>query len=130
MAETVNDPEIKTKIYSEVVSEAGRDLSKADYERDISETATLYLIAIDNLYGEDAEKEFLKGIIKWHVFETATEPALKNYAFSTWHKAYILAQRQIYILEIFVSHHPSVTKAKKWLEEWKPRLQDMVIDCE
>jgi len=130
LAETVNDPEIKTKIYSEVVSEAGRDLSKADYERDISETATLYLIAIDNLYGEDAEKEFLKGIIEWHVFETATEPALKNYAFSTWHKAYILAQRQIYILEIFVSHHPSVTKAKKWLEEWKPRLQDMEIDCE
>ena len=45
-------------------------------------------------------------------------------------KAYILAQRQIYILEIFVSHHPSVIKAKKWLEEWKPRLQDMEIDCE
>ena len=83
-----------------------------------------------NLYGEDAEKELLKGIIDWHVFETATEPALKNYAFSKWHKACILAQRQIYILEIFVSHHPSATKAKEWLKEWKPRLQDMETDCE
>ena len=71
LAETVNDPKIKMRIYSEVVSEAGRDLSKADYERDISETATLYLIAIDNLYGEDAGKEFWNGIIKRNVFETA-----------------------------------------------------------
>ena len=31
-----------------------------------------------NLYGEDAEKELLKGIIDWHVFETATKPALKK----------------------------------------------------
>ena len=130
LAETVNDPEIKTRIYSEVVSEAGRDLTKADYERDISENVTLFLIAVDNLYGEDAEKELLKGIIDWHVFETATEPALKNYAFSKWHKACILAQRQIYILEIFVSHHPSATKAKEWLKEWKPRLHDMENDCE
>ena len=78
LAETVNDPEIKTRIYSEVVSEAGRDLTKADYERDISENVTLFLIAVDNLYGEDAEKELLKGIIDWHVFETATKPALKK----------------------------------------------------
>ena len=53
----------------------------------------LYLNAVDNLYKENAEKEFLNGIIEWNVFETATEPALKNYAFSKWHKAYILAQR-------------------------------------
>ena len=41
---------------------------------------SMYLKCIDARFGQDSEKEIHKQIIDWKVFETASEPELKNYA--------------------------------------------------
>ena len=52
-------------------------------------------------------------------------PMVRN--FGEGHASY-LNDKQIYILEIFVSHHPSAEKAIEWLKEWEPRLQNIRVE--
>ena len=121
LASVVADDEIKAKLYKEVIAVAEHDLISTSYSRDISEIADLYLQAMDSLFGDDAEQKLLKFVSR-DVFETATDPALRNYDYSKWSSAYTRAKWQIYILERYISTHSSAQKSKKRLEIWKPRI--------
>lgn len=122
LAEEVSDASVKEKIYRTVISAAEHDLTTKTYTRDITELINLYLQALDALYGDKGETKLLGHIINWHVFETATEPSLKVYAYPKWSSANTRAQWQLCILKEYVSHHPSSLKAKEWLDEWGPRI--------
>lgn len=115
--------EIKTKLYTEVITAIEIDLTKTSYSRDVSKHIILYLQAMDYIYGEKAENKLLGKIIDWRVFETATEPVLKHYDYSRWSSAKIRSQWQMDILNQYVLQHPSSKKAKDWLEYWEPRIK-------
>ncbi len=122
LAHVVREAQVQESICDRVLDTAEENLTKADYERDISALADVYLDALEKRHPENAERVLLNGIVKWRVFETAAEPALKNYAYRKWHKDYLLAKRQIHILKSFLTRHPEAAKATKWLREWEPRL--------
>lgn len=122
LAEMECDSKIKDKLYSEVIAAVELDLTKTSYSRDVSKLVSLYLQAMDGLYGEKVEKELLGKIINWRVFETATEPALKYYDYSRWSSAYIRSQWQMYLLKEYILQHPLAENAKKWQDYWEPRV--------
>lgn len=128
LAKAISDDSVKEKIYKTVIKAAEHDLISTSYSRDVSELINLYLQAVDALYGDAGATELLGHIIDWHVFETATEPSLKDYAYSKWSSANIRAQWQLCILKQYISQHPSSLKAKKWIDEWEPRLSVMTED--
>lgn len=119
------EPNVRKKIYNEVIVAIEHSLTETTHSGDIAQLIDVYLQALDAMYGDKSEKELLGRIINWRVFETATEPALKNYDYSRWSLANDRAQWQMSILDKYVSLHPS-TKAQEWLEYWEPRMR--VID--
>ena len=85
----------------------------------------LYLNCVDALYGENAENHIFKDILDWNTFEDATEPELQNYDYHRSRNAFILAQRQIQILEGMLVKWPESEKAKAWLNAWACRLKQI-----
>lgn len=63
---------------------------------------SMYLKCIDARFGQDSEKEIHKQIIDWKVFETASEPELKNYAHTRWYKVSIHAKCQLQLLYAYL----------------------------
>lgn len=84
LAKAANDTSVKETIYKTVIGTAEHDLISTLYSRNASELINLYLQAVDGLYGNRGETKLLVDIINWHIFETATEPSLKDYAYSGW----------------------------------------------
>ena len=128
LADATSDDSVKEKIYKIIIKVAEHDLISTSYSKDISELINLYLQAVDALYGDAGATELLGHIIDWHIFETATEPSLKDYAYSKWSSSNIRAQWQLCILKQYISQHPSSLKAKKWIDEWEPRMSVMTED--
>lgn len=128
LADAISDDSVKEKIYKTIIKVAEHDLISTSYSRDVSELINLYLQAVDALYGDAGATELLGHIIDWHIFETATEPSLKDYAYSKWSSANIRAQWQLCILKQYISRHPSSLKAKKWIDEWESRMSVMTKD--
>lgn len=58
-------------------------------------------------------------------FEDATEPELQNYDYHRSRNAFILAQRQIQILEEMLVKWPKSEKTKAWRNTWVGRLKQM-----
>jgi len=84
---------------------------------------SMYLKCIDARFGQDSEKEMHKQVIDWKVFETASEPELKNYAHTRWYRAYIGAKRQLQLLYAYIEKHPDSVKTKKCIDMWKKRIE-------
>lgn len=72
-----------------------------------------------------AENHIFKDILDWNTFEDATEPELQNYDYHRSRNAFILAQRQIQILEGMLVKWPESEKAKAWLNAWACRLKQI-----
>ena len=92
--------------------------------QDLAQHLSLYLLAIEKAYGEKAEKEMLgdNKTISRSVFETATEPGLKNYCFDQWRKAHVRATWQIKLLHEYLACHPDAEKTAAWIAEWEQRM--------
>ena len=74
---------------------------------------------------QNAENHIFKDILDWNTFEDATEPELQNYDYHRSRNAFILAQRQIQILERMLVKWPESEKAKAWLNTWACRLKQI-----
>lgn len=119
----ISDYLIKNLLLDEIISTTRKELLDCSYERDMSKIILLYLEAINERYGQDSEKEIFKQIINWSVFETATEPELKNYDYNRWHKAMIGAKRQLELLNAYLEMNPDAVKTKKTLNIWEKRVE-------
>lgn len=99
-------------------------LIHTEYEHDLSANIDLCLSVAEQLYGEKAEKEILgdKKLVSWEVFDTATEPALKNYNYHQWHRAWVRAQWQMQLLQSYQARHPGAEETGKWIKTWEDRL--------
>lgn len=102
-----------------------REIQDCQTASDIPRSIALYLNCVDALYGENAENHIFKDILDWNTFEDATEPELQNYDYHRSRNAFILAQRQIQILEGMLVKWPESEKAKAWLNAWACRLKQI-----
>ena len=102
-----------------------REIQDCQTASDIPRSIGLYLNCVDALYGENAENHIFKDILDWNTFEDATEPELQNYDYHRSRNAFILAQRQIQILEGMLVKWPESEKAKAWLNAWACRLKQI-----
>lgn len=102
-----------------------REIQDCQTASDIPMSIALYLNCVDALYGENAENHIFKDILDWNTFEDATEPELQNYDYHRSRNAFILAQRQIQILEGMLVKWPESEKAKAWLNAWACRLKQI-----
>ena len=84
---------------------------------------SMYLKCIDARFGQDSEKEMHKQVIDWKVFETASEPELKNYVYTRWRKAFIRAKCQLQLLYAYLEKHPDAAKTKKCIDMWEKRIE-------
>jgi hypothetical protein len=125
LAERVSDLPIKNHLLQKATKIAQMDILDCSYEKDVSELIELYLYGMSLLHGDAAEKEILGKVVDWNVFETATEPELKNYAYDRWRYAYIRAKRQMQLLYMYKNSHPQAAKVTKWIDNWEKRLLDI-----
>ena len=88
-------------------------------------SVALYLNCVDAQYGENVENHIFKDILDWNTFEDATEPELRNYDYRRSSNAFILAQRQIQILDGMLVKWPESEKARAWRNAWACRLKQM-----
>ena len=102
-----------------------REIQDCQTASDIPRSIALYSNCVDALYGENAENHIFKDILDWNTFEDATEPELQNYDYHRSRNAFILAQRQIQILEEMLVKWPESEKAKAWRNTWVGRLKQM-----
>lgn len=120
MADASKDKNIRDEFLRTAISAAEKSLVKPNNEKpQPTELISLYVTAMDALYGEDSEKKILGKIVDWNVFETAAEPELKNYAHDRWHAASIRAKWQVQMLREYHRRHPEAEKTQKWLNMWK-----------
>lgn len=122
-ANKITDCSVKNKFLDEAVSTVQKEILDCSYERDMGDIISMYLKCMDARFGQDSEKKMHKQVIDWNVFETASEPELKNYAHERWYKAFIRAKRQIQLLYAYLEKHPNSTKTKKCIEMWKKRIE-------
>ena len=102
-----------------------REIQDCQTASDIPRSIAHYLNCVDALYGENAENHIIKDSFEWNTFEDATEPELQNYDYHRSRNAFILAQRQIQILEGMLVKWPESEKAKAWLNAWACRLKQI-----
>lgn len=102
-----------------------REIQDCQTVSDLPRSIALYLNCVDALYGENAKNHIFKDILDWNTFEDATEPELRNYDYRRSSNAFILAQRQIQILEGMLVKWPESEKAKAWLNTWACRLKQI-----
>ena len=122
LANLISDSSLKNKLLNKALNIAEKDLIECSYCRDIEQIGKLYIELLEALYGEESEMQLLKRYIDWSVFETATEPELKNYNFDRWNKASIRAEHQLQILYIYDEMNPNSQKAKEYIEKWGKRI--------
>lgn len=113
---------IRERLLDKAIAIAEFPLQECSYDRDVSELISLYLCAMDIRYGTEAEKKIIREMIDWDIFEVATEPELKNYAYDKWHSAYIRAKRQMDILCGYHQRHPENNKTGNLIKIWQDRL--------
>lgn len=123
MANKISDYSNKSRFLDEAISTVQNELLKCSYERDEKDRISMYLKCLDARFGQDSEKEMHKQVIDWKVFETASEPELKNYAYTRWHKAYIRAKIQLQLLYAYLEKHPDSAKTKKCIAMWEKRME-------
>ena len=107
---------IKNRLLDEAISTVQKEILDCSYERDMEDIISMYLKCIDVRFGQDSEREMHKQVIDWKVFETASEPELKNYAYTRWRKAIIRAKRQLQLLYAYLEKHPDSAKTKKCID--------------
>lgn len=124
MADASKDKNIRDEFLRTAISAAEKSLVKRNNEKpQPTELISLYVTAMDALYGEDSEKKILGKIVDWNVFETTAEPELKNYAHDRWYAASIRAKWQVQMLREYHRRHPEAEKTQKWLNMWEEVIQ-------
>lgn len=123
MADKISDCSIKNRLLDEAISTVQKEILDCSYERDMEDIISMYLKCIDVRFGQDSEREMHKQVIDWKVFETASEPELKNYAYTRWRKAIIRAKRQMQLLYAYLEKHPDSAKTKKCVDMWEKRIE-------
>ncbi len=97
-------------------------LTAPRFDHDISQHIALCLDALEARFGPQAEQELHRRFVDWMVFETATEPALQDYAYTRWSNARLRAQWQIRLLRAFLERHHQAEKTQKCLDLWEHRV--------
>lgn len=122
LANFISDSSLKNNLLKKALNIAEKDLIECSYCKDIEQIGKLYLELLEALYEEESEKQLLNRYVDWSVFETATEPELKNYNFDRWNKASIRAEHQLQILYIYDEMNPDSQKVKEYIEIWEKRI--------
>lgn len=125
LAQCIEDPTIRKVVLQQAVEGIQKYLIDSNYEKDLETAVDLYLTSAEQIYGVNTENQILGKLVDWRIFERATEPQLKNYAYDKWHYAYIRAKWQLLLLARYAQYHPEAEKTLEWLKEWKPRLLDI-----
>lgn len=100
-------------------------LTEPRYDHDISRHIALCLDAMEERFGSWAEQELHRCLVDWAVFETATEPALRDYDDKRWRSAHLRARWQIRLLQAFLERHPQAEDTRKCLGLWEKRVEIM-----
>lgn len=124
LANFISDSSLKNNLLKKALNIAEKDLIECSYCRDIEQIGKLYIELLEALYEEESEKQLLNRYVHRSVFETATEPELKNYNFDRWNKASIRAEHQLQILYIYDEMNPDSQKVKEYIEKWKKRINE------
>ena len=122
LANYISDSSLKNNLLKKALNIAEKDLIECSYYRDIEQIGKLYIELLEALYEEESVKQLLKRYVHESVFETATEPELKNYDFDRWNKASIRAEYQLQILYIYGEMNPDSQKVKEYIEKWEKRI--------
>lgn len=126
MADASKDNSIRDEFLRTAISAVEKSIVKRNYGKSQTpELVSLYVTAMDALYGEDSEKKIVGKIVDWNVFETAAEPELRNYAHDRWHTASIRAKWQMQMLQEYHRRHPEAEKTQKWLNIWEEVMQQL-----
>lgn len=110
------------EITLEIIERELIDYMYVDKTEKVDRLEQLYVKLLDMLYKNTSEEELFSRFIKWPVFETATEPELKNYNYDKWYEALKRGQRQLEILHIYFKTHSDSEKVKKWIGLWEDRM--------
>ena len=121
-SEHIEEQSIRYAVLDEAIGIIKHSLLSCPCREDISQPVSMYVQGMDARYGQEAEHKILGKFVEWNVFEIATEPELKNYAYDKWHKAHVRAQWQMEILRVYHRHHPEAHKTKQWIDAWEDRL--------
>ena len=123
LANRISDCVIKNSLLDEAISIVQKEFLNCSYEKDVEDIISLYLKAMNIRYGQDSEKEMFKQVVDWSVFEIASEPELKNYAYDRWHRASIRAKRQLQLFYAYLEMNPNSVKTKKYVDMWENRIK-------
>lgn len=84
VAAQLEEGPIRDELLEKAVDVMQEYLTTPRYDHDISQHITLCLDALEARFGSQAERELHKRLVDWTMFETATEPALKDYDYKRW----------------------------------------------
>lgn len=126
VASQLEEGPIQDELLDRAVEIMREYLTAPRFDHDISQHIALCLDALEARFGPQAEQELHRRFVDWMVFETATEPALQDYAYTRWSNAHLRAQWQIRLLRAFLERHPQAEKTPKCLDLWENRVD--IID--
>ncbi len=122
LARLTKDGAIQKDLFHRAVTWMEDYFTRLDSARDVSQHITLYLDGMEQLYGEQTEKELLGRFLDWDAFEAAVEPALQDYDYTRWYKAYVRAGWQLALLKDYLARRPHAQDAARWLDMWEDRI--------
>lgn len=125
VAAQLEEGSIRDKLLEKVVDVMQKYLITSRYDHDISQHITLCLDALEARFGAQAERELHKRLVDWTMFETATEPALRDYDYKRWSDAHLRAKWQIQLLRAFLNRNPQAEDTQKCLNMWENRVKIM-----
>ncbi|MDE7354084.1 MAG: hypothetical protein K2O06_13720 [Acetatifactor sp.] len=117
---------LQDELLEKAVNTIQKYLAAPRYDHDdISRHITLCLDALEARFGSQAEQELHKRLVDWTAFETATEPALRDYDYNRWSHAHLRARWQIQLLRAFLERSPQAEDTQKCLNLWENRVKIM-----
>lgn len=125
VAARLEEGPIRDELLDKAVDVMQEYLTTPRYDHDISQHIALCLDALEARFGFQAEQELHKRLVDWTIFETATEPALKDYDYTRWSDAHLRACWQIQLLRAFLDRNPQAKNTRKCLDLWENRVEIM-----
>lgn len=125
VAVQLEEGDIRDELLEKAVDTMQKYLTAPRYDHDISRHIILCLDALETRFGSQAERELHKRLVDWTVFDTATEPALRNYDYERWSVAHLRARWQIQLLRAFLNRNPQAKDTQKCLDIWENRVEIM-----
>ena len=125
VAAQLEEGPIRDELLEKAADVMQKYLTTPRYDHDISQHIALFLDALEARFGSQAERELHNRLVDRTMFDTATEPALKDYDYKRWSDTYLRAWWQIKLLRAFLDRNSQAEETQKCLDLWENRMEIM-----